>query len=119
MKLLSDEGIERTVVEGLRSAGHDVYWIAEETPGAEDVVILAKAKRLRRLILTNDKDFGELVYRLRGPTFGVLLLRLGDLSSIDKASLVCKVIDSHADELPSSFSVLTSKSLRVRARLAR
>ena len=54
MKLLADEGIERTVVGGLRNAGYDVIWIAEEDPGADDSAILSMARRLRRLILTND-----------------------------------------------------------------
>jgi len=119
LKLLANENIPRLLVARLRERGHDIVWIREGQCGISDPVVLIRAQLEDRVLLTGDKDFGELVYRLREPTFGVLLLRLGDLSSIDKASLVCTVIDSHADELPSSFSVLTSKSLRVRGRLAR
>lgn len=119
MKLVADEGVERAVVEALRADGHKVYWFAEEAPGSDDDAILMQAKRMRRLILTNDKDFGELVYRLRLPTYGVMLLRLSDLTSSDKARLVCQIIETRGDELPSSFSVLTSKTLRIRSRLRR
>lgn len=63
MNLLADEGVERQIVERLRQAGHDVWYIAEMEPGIADDVILAQANASQALLITLDKDFGELVYR--------------------------------------------------------
>mgnify|MGYP002628041632 FL=1 len=65
MYLLADEGVERQIVERLRSDGHSVAYIAEMSPGISDEVILAQANDERALLVTFDKDFGELVFRQR------------------------------------------------------
>jgi len=76
MNLLADEGVERQIVERLRQAGHDVWYIAEMEPGIADDVVLAQANASQALLITLDKDFGELVYRQGLVHAGVILLRL-------------------------------------------
>jgi predicted nuclease of predicted toxin-antitoxin system len=75
-KLLADENIPTDVVVALRTEGHDVASIREPSPGSTDDVVLARALAEDRVLLTFDKDFGELAFRLgRAATPGVILLR--------------------------------------------
>jgi predicted nuclease of predicted toxin-antitoxin system len=67
MKFLVDECCEAEIVSLLRSEGHEVLYVPEFKPGAADSEILPMAFKEKRILLTEDKDFGELVYRLRRP----------------------------------------------------
>jgi len=114
MNLLADEGVDFPIVCALRAIGYQITWIAEESPGISDSEILHRAAREKSLLLTADKDFGELVWRHRKPHAGVLLLRLPGLSESEKVQLVCQVISERAHQLAGNFSVLTSRELRIR-----
>ncbi|MBI2437584.1 MAG: DUF5615 family PIN-like protein [Lentisphaerae bacterium] len=63
MKLLADENVAGDIVSLLRQRGHDVAWIRQDCPGSADDYVLARSAREQRLLLTFDKDFGELVWR--------------------------------------------------------
>jgi predicted nuclease of predicted toxin-antitoxin system len=63
MRFLADEGVDGSIVGAARDDGHDVRWMAEELEGTKDDVILEAAVRDARILITEDKDFGELVYR--------------------------------------------------------
>jgi predicted nuclease of predicted toxin-antitoxin system len=63
LKLLCDEGVERQVVERLREDGHEVEYVAEEMPSASDEQVLERAASEQSVLVTTDKDFGELVFR--------------------------------------------------------
>jgi uncharacterized protein with PIN domain len=63
MKFLADEGIDRSIVIGLRLLNYDVYYVIDEVRSLEDDVLLKIAFDEKRILLTKDKDFGELVYR--------------------------------------------------------
>lgn len=71
MKFLVDECADEQLVEHLRANGHDVLYVMETMRGATDDVILNRAYQEQRILLTEDKDFGELVFRLRKPTIGI------------------------------------------------
>ena len=76
MKLLANENVASLVVDALRADGHDLVWIKEVGPGSTDDVVLALALAENRVLLTFDKDFGKLAFRLgRLATPGVILLR--------------------------------------------
>ena len=62
MRLLLDENIPRPSVSRLRSAGHDVAAVAEDTPGAADYAVVARAVHEQRILVTFDRDLGQLVY---------------------------------------------------------
>jgi predicted nuclease of predicted toxin-antitoxin system len=66
------------------------------------------------VLLTSDKDFGEIVYRLGRAHGGVVLLRLAGVSSEDRAELLAEVIGAHGAELPGSFAVVEPTSVRIR-----
>ena len=114
MKLLADESVDHPIVARLRADGHEVTSIAEESPGIRDEVVLARAWQEGVVLLTGDKDFGELVYRQRLPHAGVLLLRLEGLDEAGKCEAVAQAIAEHGPELPGAFSVSTSDSIRIR-----
>lgn len=117
MNFLADEGVDFPVVQKLRSDGHAVLYVAEMDPGISDEEVLASANEKDALLLTADKDFGELVYRLRRVSAGVLLMRLAGLSPASKAQLVSPVVHDHGDKLIQTFIVLTSGMVRVRPRV--
>jgi predicted nuclease of predicted toxin-antitoxin system len=79
-----------------------------------DGVVLDLANRETVLLLTADKDFGELVFRQHRLASGVVLVRLAGLSSARKAEIVVSVIDEHAAELPNAFAVITPGIFRIR-----
>lgn len=114
MNFLTDENIDTQVVERLREAGHQVLYVAEMEPGITDDVVLAIATQESALLLTSDTDFGELVFRLRQLTSGVVLLRLGGLPPMQKADIVAQVITQHTEELPRAFTVITPRAVRIR-----
>jgi len=114
MKIAADECVAWEIVARLRQDGHDVVYVAEISPGIEDEEVLILAAQDDILLLTADKDFGELAFRQGMIRRGILLYRLSELSNLEKASLIAKVIAEHGDELLKFFSVLTEKSLRIR-----
>ena len=98
----------------LRQAGHIVLYIAELAPGIADDVILAQANASQALLVTLDKDFGELVYRQSLVHAGVILLRLAGLLPETKASLVAQVLQLRGREMVHAFSVITPGTVRIR-----
>ncbi|MEZ4868824.1 MAG: DUF5615 family PIN-like protein [Caldilineaceae bacterium] len=116
MNLLADEGVDRPIVERLRQEGHSVAYIAEMSPGISDDVILAQANADNALLLTLDKDFGELVFRQGLVHAGVILIRLAGLQPITKAQLVTVVLHERGNELLDAFSVISPGSVRIRQR---
>ncbi len=114
MKLVADESIEGPTVSALRAAGHEVLFIAETSPGIEDAEVLSISHREQALLLTADKDFGELVFRNREPHCGVLLIRLPEGDTNENAANAVTAIDQHGPELLNRFSVLAGRVLRIR-----
>ena len=76
MKLIADEGVDKPIVDALRNHGFDVLYILEDYRSADDDFIPALSDSLNAVLLTQDKDFGELVFRLKRAHFGVVLIRL-------------------------------------------
>ena len=114
MNLFADEGLERQIVERLRRDGHQVAWIAELAPSVTDEEVLRFASESDSVLVTEDKDFGELVYRRRLSHAGVLLVRLDGLPNTDKAEVVALAIRTHGQELRDAFAVVTADAVRIR-----
>jgi predicted nuclease of predicted toxin-antitoxin system len=114
VNLLADESIDRQIVERLRQDGHRVPFVAEMEPGISDNVVLDHANQDGAMLLTADKDFGELVFRQHRISLGVILARLFGLSPDRKAEIVADAIRKHSAELPHSFTVITPSSVRIR-----
>ena len=114
MKFLVDESVDRQVVDRLRLDGHEVWYVTEMEPGVPDELILSMADRDRAILVTADKDFGELVFRQKQISRGVILIRLAGLSPIQKAELVSTAISEHLSELENSFTVIVPGAIRIR-----
>ena len=113
MKIVADEGIERPVVLKLRAEGHQVIHIAEIAPAITDIEVLKVAIQEDSLLITYDKDFGDLIFYRRYQSRGVILLRLPEtLSSLEKADIVADVINEKREELFQSFTVVTLSKRR-------
>lgn len=116
MNLLADESVDRPIVDRLRQDGHTVLSIADMDPGIDDNAVLRLADQNSALLLTADKDFGELVFRMGSIHTGVGLTRLAGLSPETKARIVSAAFADHGNELPSAFSVVSSGRIRIRRR---
>ena len=114
MNLFADESVDRPVVERLRQEGHDVAYVAELSPSITDDEVLQQANDQGALLLTADKDFGELVFRQGRIHSGVVLLRLSGLLNATKADLVAEVFRAHAAELTGAFAVISPGAVRIR-----
>jgi predicted nuclease of predicted toxin-antitoxin system len=114
MKFLADENFPRPALEALRKAGWDVFSIAEKCPGISDDEVIALCASGQRVLLTFDKDFGELVFR-RGlsAASGVVLFRITPESPDDAAAVALALVDSQQD-LAETFCVVTRDRIRVR-----
>lgn len=114
MKFLLDESADYPLVHFLRGIGHDVTAIAHDYPGAlKDHEVLEIAVREGRVVIANDKDFGELVVRRRLPHAGVILFRLDDEELPIKIAWLEYVLDGYADRL-TELIVITQRGVRVR-----
>jgi len=107
-----DESAGTAVVEHLRRAGHDVLAVRETMPQADDAVVLARSVAENRVLVTNDKDFGELIFRARQPHVGVLLLRLRDERPPNRVRVVQAVFERWADRLANRYTVATETEVR-------
>ena len=116
MNLLADESVDKPIVDRLRQDGHTVLYIAELDPSIDDDAVLHRANQNSALLITADKDFGELVFRMGQIHAGVVLLRLAGLSPETKAGIASAVFTDRGHELLFAFSVISPGMVRIRLR---
>jgi predicted nuclease of predicted toxin-antitoxin system len=114
VNFVADESLDLQIVKRLRQDGHIISYITEIQPGVTDDIVLNLANQEGRVLLTADKDFGELVFRLGRASFGVVLIRLSGLVSSQKAEIVAHAINQYATDLLGSFTVITPQIVRIR-----
>ena len=114
MKFLADEGVNKPIVTMLRDAGFDISYILELTPGATDETVLELAYSQQRILITQDKDFGELVFRLHQPHHGIVLIRLEGYTPHFKAEIVTHFLQQHEVEMFNGFTVIQPTAIRIR-----
>ena len=118
MRLLADENFNRIEVEMLRSRGHDLLWIEEETPGIDDQMVLSRATSEGRVLLTSDKGhFGRLIFRHKQKApFGVILFRVrrDNRSPSEVAQIMANVVESRSDWTENFFVVHNENDIRQR-----
>jgi len=113
MRILADENCPRELVDALRAQGHDVIWIRTASPGVKDPQILARAQAEERLVVTFDKDFGELAFRHQQPApNGIILCRLPGLPPAKLVRIVCQALASQAT-WTGVFAVITEERIRI------
>jgi predicted nuclease of predicted toxin-antitoxin system len=114
MRFLADESCDTAVARALREAGHDVASVRETMRGAADRLVLDAALHEERLLITEDKDFGELVFARGVSALGVLLLRYATPARSRVARRVIDFVAVRGAELHGSFVVIEPSRTRVR-----
>lgn len=114
MKFVADEGVDLAIVTALRNAKFDVIYIAEELAGIMDQKVLELANSQNRVLITRDKDFGELVFKNKMLHSGIVLYRLHELSTEEKVKLVMQVINKFNESLMNAFTVIQSNKVRIK-----
>jgi predicted nuclease of predicted toxin-antitoxin system len=114
MRFIADENISSQIVRRLRSAGLDVTSVAESARGASDQDIVALASIEQRIVITEDRDFGEMVVRRRLSLRGVVLLELDRLSNAAEADRVADVVLMHLAKLSGNLTVIEPGRTRLR-----
>lgn len=114
MRILADENFPGLSVQELRRLGHDVSWVRTVMPGARDDAILACAQTEKRLLVTLDKDFGELAFGMSLPaSCGVVLFRMKMSDPRVAAIKIARVLDSRSDWI-GNFTVVEDGRIRMR-----
>ena len=114
MTLVADESVDFGIISQLRRIGITVVSISEDCPGIKDTEVLKIAADRQCLLITEDKDFGELTYRLKLVNSGILLIRLSDMARKERIKLVTAIVEKNFDKLNRNFSVLTKNGLRIK-----
>ena len=114
MKFLADECCDVGLVSSLREEGHDVLYVLEKKPGTSDDEIILDAYNENRILLTEDKDFGELVYRLKKPSIGIILIRINVKERHMKWPRLKKLLENYKEHLIGHFVVIDSQRYRFR-----
>lgn len=114
MRIIANENLSSTVVRELRSRGHDVLSVKESMRGESDEMVLARAQAELRVVLTHDKDFGELAFRSGLPAdCGVILLRLSGTDRDSDQQRILEALESRSD-WEGRFTVVEQHRIRVR-----
>jgi len=114
LKFLVDVGVSKKVEKWLAENGYDVKAVRDLNPKAKDSEILHLAVAESRMVITMDKDFGELVYNSGMKHSGVLILRLEDANGAQKIEIVKKILSEYAGKIPNKFCVFQNERLRIK-----
>jgi predicted nuclease of predicted toxin-antitoxin system len=114
MNILADESVDHPVYEALKENGFNIKHIAFIGSGSTDTDVLDIAWRQKRVLLSVDKDFGELAFRAKKPSHGIVLYRLSGLTNHQKAEIVLKVFTERSQDIVNSFVVISRNQVRIR-----
>lgn len=113
MRFLANENFPGDAIDALRQQRHEVVWIREDSPGISDIQVLDRAQRENRVLITFDKDFGDLAFRFGLPaSCGIILFRISMTSSDYIASLALAAIQQRQD-WAGHFSVVEDDRIRM------
>lgn len=114
IKFIVDVGVGKLVEEYLSNTGYDILSVRDIDPKLPDEQIITIAYNEDRIIITMDKDFGELVYHSLLPHAGVILLLLDDADGIEKTKVVTNILKEYSHQLKKSFCVYQNDKFRIR-----
>lgn len=113
MRFLADESCDFAVVRALRKAGHDVLAVTEKSPGGEDTEVLQFAVEEQRILITEDKDFGQLVFAQSRPSGGVIFLRYPSSARRAFPQDVAKSVKQRGNKLEGCFTIIQPGLTRI------
>ena len=112
--ILADENIDHQFIDAIRETGIDVYSVYELNRGLKDESILEFSRDPPRIILTEDKDFGEWVFAHRVKGISVLFLRYHFRETEQMKQSLIKLLSERINDLEGHFTTLTVKKIRIR-----
>ncbi len=115
LKFLADESCDFAFVRVLRQNEYDVKAIVEVMPGASDLKVLESGFEEKRVLLTEDKDFGEWIFAQKNATSGVILLRYPIETRLQMSLAMIELVNEHGSELRNRYVVLEPGRARIRA----
>lgn len=107
-----DECTGPAVAKWLRAQGYEGFSVYDEARGVDDETLLQKAFAENWILITNDKHFGEKIYRERHPHRGVVLLRLEDERSVTKIAVLQRLLQRYGERLTDQFVVVSEAGVR-------
>ena len=114
LRFLVDESSGKKLSDALNDAGYDALYCGEVLKEADDKEVLEEAKRDRRILITNDKDFGELIFRQLRPSCGVILMRLRVDTPENRIKHILSSAKNFGGRLYELFVILSDESTRTR-----
>lgn len=115
MKFLVDENVGLSIINFLREQGFDTKSVSELYPSRDDIFIFKEAYRENRIIITNDKDFGYLIFKTELPPISVILLRFEDESISGILKAIKEALKLPKEKLLNHFIVLSENRIRIRS----
>jgi len=112
MRFMVDECTGPAVAKWLKQPEYEVFSVYDQARGMKDENVMAKAFHENWILITNDKDFGERIFKEKKPHCGVILMRLQNERNYNKIEILKKLLFQYKDELPNNFVVVTEKSIR-------
>jgi len=112
IKLVADVNVEKAIIDYLTKNKYDVKWIPDYDCEILDEELLNLANTQRRILITNDKDFGELTFLQKRISTGIILLRIRGQKAQDKVKLLDKLLQKYSDKLLGHFVVITKNKIR-------
>lgn len=113
MRFLGDESCDHALLRALRGAGHDVIAVSEIAPTADDGIVIAMARDDKRILLTEDRDFGQLVFAHGHPTAGIIYVRIRGSERPTMGSHIVDIVARLGDRLLGAFVVVTPGRVRI------
>ena len=112
IKFIGDVNVEKPIIDYLLASGYNTKWIPDLDCGMVDQKLLEIANREKRILITNDKDFGELTFRQKRISTGIILFRVKGENSRYKIRMLHKLLLSHINRLRGYFIVVTRRKIR-------
>ena len=112
MRFLIDECTGPAVSNWLSKQGHDVLSVYAQAKGANDEQVISMAKNGDRILITNDKDFGEKVYKDKHQHCGIILLRLEDERPATKIEVLSHLLSQYSEKIPGAFTVVSEQRVK-------
>jgi len=117
MRFLVDECTGTSVANWLKKENHEVYSVFEQWRGASDESILEKCHLENYILITSDKDFGEMVFRNQKVHSGIILVRCIPNNFVKRIEVLSKLLKNYSDKLENNFVVVTNHTVRIVERI--
>ncbi len=112
IKFLANVNVEKPLIDFLNEKGFDIKWVTNIDKRMPDDRVCEIANSEQRIIITNDKDFGEIVFYQKKIAYGIILMRVKDQNSSEKIILLDKLLENYLDKIANHFVVLTKTKFR-------